>query len=228
MTKQVLSKDNLISFLDLIADGATVAAASEAIGCNVGSKSAYGWLAASESAAGELGEILPSEDSPFCIEWGGHDLEFFHICYRQAVEFGKAARAGRPSPLRAELEQRLAAKRSEPPRAPMLPPRVQVFRPDDEPGVVSHERHLGPVSRTNDSPGQRLVIDHVTQAPIAPPTPAPKARPAYAYKAQPLDKSGYTEPPPSEGRFSVSRHVVRDAERRAGTVELTDSGVVRH
>lgn len=206
----ILSRETLIDFLDLIADGATVAGASTAIGCAVGSKSAYGWLTACEEAAGELGEILPSADSPWCVEWEGRDLEFFHVRYREALELGKAARASRMSPLRAELQAQLERRRAEPPRKPSLPPRIEVFRADDEP------------------PLPRVTVDHVVQAPIAPPTPAPKPRPSYAYTSRPLDKSGYTEPPPSEGRFSISRHVVRQAEREAGTVSFNGSGIIRH
>lgn len=199
----ILSKQALVDLLDLIADGATVQGASAAIGCAPKSKSVFGWLADSE-AAGEFG-AKPDPDSVFTLTWGEREPEWFHLLYIQAVADGKAARASRKSPLQQELEARLAAKRAEQ-HKPSPPPHIQVFRADDEPAQP-----------------------RVVQAPIAPPPPpAPKPRPAYAYQSRPLDRSGYTEQPPSEGRFSVARHVTSAAERLAGTVEITDSGIVRH
>ena len=99
------------------------------------------------------------------------------------------------------LEVKLRAKRIEPPKQPgYVPPRVMVGKPSDEPA--------DPVTRDL-------------------PPPPPPARPSYAYKKAPaLDGVQREGGPPQEGRFSmVADRPKSKAQRRAGTVELTDEGV---
>jgi hypothetical protein len=196
----ILCADTLLNLIDLIADGVTVTEASRAVGCSPKSKVVFKWLSDSESA-GEFG-ARPDAASPWCITRGERDPEFFHILYREAVIAGRVARSIRRTPIRAELEAKLRAKRMEPPKQPgYVPPRVQVFKPSDEP--------TNPVTR--DLP--------------APPPP----RPSYAYKKAPaLDGVQRESGPPLDGRFSVVSDRPKSLqERRAGKVEITDLGVRR-
>lgn len=191
----LLSPQTLLNVLDLIADGCTVVEATAAIGGAPKSKIIFAWLKDSEEA-GEF-DPPPSESEPWCIVWRDK-LEFFHLHYRDAVIDGKEIRKHRRSPLRAELEQRLAAK-----RAPA-------------PAQLGEPAGIDPAMK----------VDHVTQAPVILDTPKPD-RPAYAYRRPPpLDAVNNPHGPP-EGGFRVSRHVVSQSERRAGTVEITDTGIRR-
>jgi hypothetical protein len=116
----ILSPQTLLNVLDLMADGCTVVETTTAIGGAPKSKIIFAWLADSESA-GEF-DPPPSESSPWCITWRDK-LEWFHLHYRVAVADGKEVRKARKSPLRAELEQRLAAKRAAPPaKVSHMPP----------------------------------------------------------------------------------------------------------
>jgi hypothetical protein len=184
-----------LNVLDLIADGCTVVEATAAIGGAPKSKIIFAWLKDSEEA-GEF-DPPPSESDPWCIVWRDK-LEFFHLHYRDAVIDGKEIRKHRRSPLRAELEQRLAAKRA--------PAPAQLREPVG----------IDPAMK----------VDHVAQAPVVIlDTPKPE-RPAYAYRRPPrINVEDKPQGPPEEGRFSVSRHVVSRTEARAGTIELTDQGI---
>jgi hypothetical protein len=192
----ILCRETLLNVLDLIADGVTVVETTAAIGAAPGSKIIFAWIADSE-AAGEF-DPPPSPESKWCVDWRG-SLDWFHWHYKTAQADGRVARTIRRTPIRAELENRLRTKRGEEPKPPgYSPPRVQVFKPSDEPA--------NPVTR--DLP--------------APPPP----RPSYAYKSRPLDASNVE--PPQEGRFSVvADRPKTKGERRAGTVEITDLGIRR-
>ena len=198
----ILSPEALTNFIDLIADGVSVGEATIAIGGSPRSKIAFKWLADSEMAA-EF-DARPAVTEAWCIVRDGTP-QWFHIAYREAVAAGRNARSIRRGPIRAELEQRLRAKRIEPPKPPgYLPPRVQVFKPSDEPAN----------SFTPDLP--------------APPPPPPRPRPSYAYRAPPLDGVQREGGPPQEGRFRMSGDRPKSLqERRAGTIEITDTGVRR-
>jgi hypothetical protein len=108
-----------LNVLDLISDGATVVETTTAIGGAPKSKIIFSWLNDS-AAAGEF-DARPTPESPWCIDWRG-SLDWFHLHYRTAVIDGKEIRRVRKSPLRAELEQRLAAKRAAPPVIPVEAP----------------------------------------------------------------------------------------------------------
>jgi len=196
----ILSPDTLVNVLDLIADGCTVAEATTAIGGASKSKIIFAWLADSETA-GEF-DPPPDPESKWCITWRDK-LEWFHLHYRDAMIDGKEIRRVRRSPLRAKLETRLALKRAAPPPRPAAP-------------VVSREPTPALPPDAYDQHGYVAEGDR----------PAPRPRPSYAYRrAPPLDAVNNQNGPPTEGRFSVSRHVVSRAERRAGKPEVTDQGI---
>jgi len=195
----ILSPEALTNFIDLIADGASVSEASTAIGCSPKSKIAFLWLKSSEEAADF--DAPPAESEPWCIVRDGTP-QWFHLAYREAVTAGRVARSIRRTPIRAELTARLKAKR--------VGQTATV-----EPSLT--EQHAPP----------RMVIERVTAAPVIldPPPPAPRPRPCYAYRAPPLDTVN-ANGPPQEGRFSMTADRPRSkAERRAGTIELTDAGI---
>jgi hypothetical protein len=106
----------------------------------------------------------------------------------------------RTPPIRRELEERVAAKRHG--RAAMVEPSMA-------------ERHAPP----------RMIVEHVTQAAVIEPPP-PRVRPAYAYKAPPLDGVQRESGPPQEGRFSMTADRPKSQrERQAGTIEFSDEGI---
>jgi hypothetical protein len=214
----LLSHETLIGFLDLIAEeGATVAEASAAIGASEKSKIVYKWIADSE-AAGEFG-ARPDPNSPYCVEWNGRPLEWLHVLFAEAVAAGKIARKDHRSALRADLESKLSARRKVTATVDKIaPPRIEIFRPDAPSNSIRET--------TPDDPAQhepRVTVDVARRECIPVATPA-SDRPSYAYRAKPLDASNGGEPP-AEGRFSVARHVVSQAERRAGTVSFDDTGI---
>jgi len=194
----VKSPEALALFIDLISDGVSVSEATTAIGGSPKSKIVFLWLKESEQASDF--ETPPAVSEPWCIVRDGTP-QWFHTAYHAAVIAGRVARSIRRTPIRADLEQRLRAKRIEPPKpAGYTPPRVQVFKPSDEP--------VNPVTR--DLP-----------APLPP-------RPAYAYKKAPaLDGVQREGGPPQEGRFTMQTQRISEATRRAGTVEVTDQGIRR-
>ncbi len=193
----ILSADTLLNVLDLIADGATVVETTAAIGGAPKSKIIFAWLADSE-AAGEF-DPPPDPESKWCITWRDK-LEWFHIAYKTAQADGREARSARKNPLRADLEERLAAKRAQPSK------------------FSSPSENAAP-------PPPRMVVDHVRQEPVITPPPAPPPRPAYAYRAPPIDGTQGLNGPPSEGRFTMATQRYSKEERRAGTIELTDQGI---
>lgn len=195
----ILSPQTLLNVLDLVAEGATLVETTTAIGGAPKSKIIFSWL--NDSAdAGEF-DATPSPESPWCVMWRDR-LEWFHIAYQQAALSGKEARAARKSPMRAELEQLLEAKRrATPPKSQNTPP---VF---NQAGIV-----LDPPPLVSREPAQSSA-------------PAPCTRPAYAYR-KPLDTVN-GQGPPMEGRFTVSTHSYSLAERRGGTVSVTDDGIKR-
>jgi hypothetical protein len=204
----ILSPEALTNFIDLISDGVSVSEATIAIGGSPRSKIAFKWLADSEMAADF--DAPPAVSEPWCIVRDGTP-QWFHLAYRQAVIDGRNARSIRRTPIRAELEQRLRTKRGEQPKPPgYLPPRVMVGKPSDEP------------------PGPRMIVDHVTQAPVILDPPPPRPRPSYAYRAPPLDGVQRESGPPQEGRFVMTADRPKSQrERQAGTVEITDQGIRR-
>lgn len=196
----ILCAESLVNALDLIADGATVVEATTAIGGAPKSKIIFTWLKDSE-AAGDF-ESPPDAASPYCVTWR-ENLNWFHAHYRDAVIDGKEIRRIRRSPLRAELETRLALKRAAPPPRPAAP-------------AVSRERTPALPPDAYDQHGYVAEEDR----------PAPPPRPSYAYRrSPPLDAANTRQGPPEEGRFSISRHVVSRAERKAGTPEITEFGI---
>ena len=193
----ILSADTLLNVLDLIADGATVVETTTAIGGAPKSKIIFAWLADSE-AAGEF-DPPPDPDSQWCLEWSG-SLDWFHVHYRTAVADGKNMRAIRKSPIRADLEARLAAKRAS----------------------------AKPAPKENTPQPPRMVVDHVRQPPvIETQPPAPPPRPAYAYRrAPPIDGTQGLNGPPLEGRFSVAAYRPKSKrERQSGLPEVTEQGI---
>jgi hypothetical protein len=61
---------------------------------------------------------------------------------------------------------------------------------------------------------------------VEPPPPAPRPRPSYAYKSPAIEGVHGENGPPLEGRFSMTADRPKSkAERRAGTIELTDAGI---
>lgn len=195
----LLCAESLLNVLDLIADGATVVEATTAIGGAPKSKIIFAWLANSE-AAGEF-DPPPDPESTWCITWRDK-LEWFHLHYRTAAADGKEVRKARRSPLRAELEARLAAKRVQPKPAAAVVTRetIPVHAPDP-PEVYPP---------TYDASGY-----------VAP-------RPSYAYRSKPLDAVNTSNGPPDEGRFTVATQRYSLAERRAGKPEVTDAGIKWH
>ncbi len=101
----LLCTETLVSVLNLIADGASVVETTAAIGGSPKSKIIFKWIKDSEAAADAL------EGEAWLVTWRDTE-DFFHNHYRNAVIDGKEIRAHRRTPLRAELEQRLAAKRA--------------------------------------------------------------------------------------------------------------------
>lgn len=195
----ILSPQILENVLDLIGSGASVAETTAAIGAAPKSKIIFAWLKASEDA-GEFG-ARPDATSPWCIARGELPPEWFHILYRQAVADGRVTRSIRTPPIRRELEERVAAKRAG--RAPAV-----------EPSMV--EQHASP----------KMIIEHVTVAPVMLDPPPPKPRPSYAYRAPRIEGVHGEQGPPSEGRFSITADRPKSkAERRAGTTEFSDAGI---
>jgi len=191
----ILCAESLVDALDLIADGATVVEATTAIGGASKSKIIFAWLKDSE-AAGDF-ESPPDAASPWCITWR-ENLNWFHLHYAEAVIDGKEIRRVRRTPMRAELENRLAAKRAQPKPAAIAAARVHA---PDPPEVYPP---------TYDAGGY-----------VAP-------RPSYAYRSKPLDAVNTSNGPPEEGRFTVATHRYSKAERQAGTAAITDDGVRRY
>jgi hypothetical protein len=201
----ILSPQVLTNVLDLIEAGASVVETTAAIGAAPKSKVIFGWLKASEHA-GEFG-ARPDASSPWCITWGERPLEFFHLLYREAVEDGRVTRTimRAPTPIRADLEARLAAKRAG---------RVA----NVEPSMV--EQQAPP----------RVIVEHVTSAPVVEPPPRPRPSPAARDPRQaPRIEGTHGEyGPPSEGRFSMTRDRIKSQrERLAGTIEFSDAGIKR-
>jgi hypothetical protein len=184
----ILSADTLLNVLDLIADGASVVETTAAIGGSPKSKIIFKWIKDSEAAADEF------EGEAWLVTWR-EARDFFHNHYRNAVIDGKEIRAHRRTPLRAELEQRLAAK-----RAPAPAPSLTEIKPPVYDRVV------------------QAPID------LDPPTKPARPAYAYRRPPR-INVEDKPQGPPEEGRFSVSRHVVSRAEARAGTIELTDQGI---
>ncbi len=110
----ILSPDALLNVLDLISDGSSVNEATIAIGGSPKSKIVFAWLKDSEAAADEF------EGEAWLVTW--RDTEkFFHDHYADAQIDGRELRAHRRTPLREELEQRLAAKRAPAPARETIP-----------------------------------------------------------------------------------------------------------
>ncbi len=111
------------------------------------------------------------------------------------------------------------------------------FSTGDEQALGRRSRGSGPVNKrfgrapavepslTEQHAPPRLIVEHYTSAPVVePPPPPPRVRPSYAYRAPPLDDVHGELP--SEGRFLVASDRPKSkAERRAGTIELTDDGI---
>ena len=191
----IRSPESLALFIDLIADGVSVSEATTAIGGSPHSKIAFLWIKESESEEATNFDAAPAVSDPYCVMRDGTP-RWLHHAYAEAVIAGRVARSIRRTPIRADLEVKLRAKRIEPPKQPgYVPPRVMVGKPSDEPA--------DPVTRD-----------------LPPP-------PSYAYKKAPaLDGVQREGGPPQEGRFSmVADRPKSKAQRRAGTVELTDEGV---
>jgi hypothetical protein len=194
----ILSLEALTNFIDLISDGVSVSEASVAIGAAPHSKIAFKWISDSAAAMGD--DPRPDPLSPWCIV-RDETPQWFHEAYKQAVIAGRVARSIRRTPVRADLEARLRAKKLEQPKQPgYVPPRVMIGKPSDEP--------TDPVAR--DLP------------------PPPKPRPSYALRAKPLDGAQRGEGPPQEGRFLMVADKPKSLqERRAGKPEITELGVRR-
>jgi len=186
-----------VNALDLIADGATVVEATTAIGGASKSKIIFAWLKDSE-AAGDF-ESPPDAASPWCITWRDN-LNWFHLHYAEAGINGKEIRRVRRSPLRAELENRLAVKRAQPKQAAVAVARetIPVHAPDPPPLDYPPKYDAGGY--------------------VAP-------RPSYAFRSRPLDATNTPDGPPPEGRFTVATQSYSLAERRAGKPEVTDEGI---
>ncbi len=199
----IRTPESLSLFIDLVSDGVSLNEASIAIGAAPGSKIAFLWLQESRRAEAYNFEAPPAESEPYCVVQN-ETPQWFHAAYRDAVIAGRVARSIRRTPLRSDLQAKLHAKRTEPPKsAGYLPPRVMVGKPSDEPA--------NPVTR--DLPA---------------PPPPPRARPSYAYKSRPIDGIHGEQGPPLDGRFRMSGDRPKSLqERRAGTVEITDTGVRR-
>ena len=198
----ILCKDTLLNFLDLIGDGASVGEASSAVGAAPKSKIVFKWIADSE-AAGEFGAI-PDTASPWCLEWKG-SLDWLHVHYEVARANGRANRAMRSPPIRQELEERLEARRAN--RVPAVAPSAA-------------EEHVPPEVIVEHARARAAILDPS-------PPPPPPIRPSYAFRAAPaLDRANAEAP--MEGRFTMAADRPKSkAERRAGTVEVTDLGIRR-
>lgn len=196
----ILSPETLANVIELIEAGATVAETTTAVGGAPRSKIIFAWLKSSEAAA-EF-DARPDASSPWCIT-RGERLEFFHVLYREAVANGRATRSMRSPPIRRELEARVAAKRAG---------RVATVEP----------------SMAEQQAPPKMIIEHVTVAPVIepPPAPRPRPRPAYAYKSPRIEGTHGESGPPSEGRFTMAADRPKSKnERRAGTVEIVDGGI---
>jgi hypothetical protein len=193
----IRTAESLSLFLDLITDGVSASEASVAVGAAPGSKIAHLWIKESAEAHTDF-DTPPDVSEPWCIVRDGTP-QWFDIAYSDAVIAGRAARSIRRTSIRSDMEQRLRAKRAEPPKPPSyVAPRVQVGKPSDE-------------------PAERFTVDTPAPAP-------PAARPSYAFKSKPLDASN--REPPQEGRFTVvSSRPLSLQQRRAGTTEWTDQGI---
>jgi hypothetical protein len=195
----ILSPEVLSNVLDLIESGASVVETTAAIGAAPKSKIIFQWVSASRDA-GEFG-ASPDASSPFCIVRGESPPEWFHILFDQAKADGRVTRSIRTPPIRRDLEARLAAKRAGT-VATVEPSPTELHRPP------------------------RLIVEHVTSAPVSIDPPAPKPRPSYAYKAPRIEGTHGEYGPPSEGRFSMTADRPKSkAERRAGTIEFSDAGI---
>lgn len=209
----ILNPQTLVNFLDLIADGAFVSEASAAIGCAPKSKTVFGWLKNSETA----GEFDPPPDaaSPWCVTWRDKP-DWLHVHYRTAVADGRAVRAMR-SPIRADLEDRLAARANLPVRP------SSSLRADLEERLAAKREGRAIVQPP---PVPRIAMPPTAlDAPPSPPPKVVRARPSYAFRAPALDTTNASGPP-SEGRFSVVADRPKSKrELQSGLPEVTDLGV---
>jgi hypothetical protein len=211
----ILSTESLINFLDLIADGASVVEATTAIGGAPKSKIAFAWIADSE-AASEFGSP-PDPASKWTLEWNG-SVDWFDMHYRTAREDGRVVRTIRKSPIRADLEKRLAVKRATVSNAPVysdIP-----IRADLEERLAAKRAGAAPVMVAPPPPPNPNVVR-------VPPNPIP--RPSYAFKrAAPIDGAQGEFGPPTLGRFTVATKRYSQAERLAGTVSVSDEGLKQY
>ena len=195
----ILSPEVLSTVLDLVEAGASVVETTAAIGCAPKSKIIFTWLKASADA-GEFG-ALPDAASPWCIVRDENPPEWFHVLFAKAKADGRVTRSirvtQRVTPMRADLEARLAAKRGERAPAPVA-------------------QHVPP----------RMIVERVSSAPVmveSPPAPRP---PTYVRSAPSIEGHHGENGPPSEGRFRISADRPKSYnERRAGTIEITDEGI---
>jgi hypothetical protein len=192
----ILSPQTLRNVIELVEAGASTVETTAAIGCAPKSKIIFTWLKASADA-GEF-DARPVASSPWCI-MHGDKLEFFHVLFEEAKTAGRFARSIRKPPIRRELEERLDAKRAG--RVPMVEPSMA-------------EQQAPP----------KMIIEHVTQAPVILDPPPPKPRPSYA-RAPAIEGVHGENGPPLEGRFTMQTQRISKAARRAGTYELTEQGV---
>ena len=195
----ILSPDVLRNVIELAEAGASTVEITAAIGCAPKSKIIFQWVAASR----DLGafDARPDAASPWCI-MHGDKLEWFHVLFEEAKaggRFARSTRSTRSTPIRRELEERVAARRDG--RVPMV-----------EPSMV--EQHATP----------KMIIEHVTQAPVMLDPPPPKPRPSAA-RAPSIEGVHSDTGPPLEGRFTMQTQTISRATRRAGTVEITEGGI---
>lgn len=200
----ILSPQILLHVIELAEAGASIAETTTAIGASKNSKIIFKWIADS-AEAGEFG-ARPDPNSPWCITRGDR-CEWFHILLQEARATARAERAATIPPIRADLEARLRAKRSE--------------RPAD----------ARPTPTEQQLPARTIVelaIERTALADVQPPPPPPKTIPPYAYRSgKPLDTVN-ADGPPFDGRFTVAadRPKSQEQRRRVG-VEITDLGVRR-
>ena len=194
----ILSDDTLRNVIELAEAGVSTVEITAAIGCAPKSKIIFQWVAASR----DLGafDARPDAASPWCI-MHGDKLEWFHVLFEEAKaggRFARSTRSTRSTPIRRELEERLAAKRAG--RVPMV-----------EPSMV--EQQAPP----------KMIIEHVTQAPVMLDPPPPKRTPL---RATPSIEGVHGENgPPLEGRFTMQTQTISHATRRAGTISFNETGI---
>jgi hypothetical protein len=200
----ILSPESLTAILDVISSGASTVEASAAIGAAPKSKIVFSWLADSADS-GEF-DASPDPESTWAFEWNGK-LDWFHLHYRDAQEQGRVTRSLRTTPMRAELEQRLAAKRQ-----------AKISRTSENIPPAPPPHYTLP-----------LVVDHAKVDPVMVEKPRPPTRPSYAFRrAPPLDVVNDQNGPPSEGRFTMATQRISKAERQAGLPSVTDEGIKWH